>query len=42
MDEPHRSPSMFDIPDVHNQFREYTPADLARLQRNQRARAFME
>ena len=33
---------MFDIPDVHNQFREYTPADLARLQRNQRARAFME
>lgn len=30
-----------DIPDVHAQFREYTPADIARLQRNARAREFL-
>jgi len=30
-----------DIPDAHTQFREYTPADIGRLQRTMRAREFL-
>lgn len=29
------------VPDVHSQFREYTPADIGRLQRNARVREFL-
>jgi len=31
-----------DIPDAHTKFREYTPADIARLQRTQRVREFLQ
>lgn len=33
--------SYLDIPDVHSQFREYTPKDIGRLQRTMRAREFL-